>query len=186
MVAEVMRASGRPIAGAYAKDAGHRLVNVIGNDDDLLNVSTQDVELLIAIGHPPALRRKCYERFRDAGFVYTVAVHPSATVASDVELPAGAQLMAGCVVQPGVRLGVNSILNTRCSVDHDSEIGAHVHIAPGSTLCGSVQVGDEAFIGAGAVVLPGIRIGAGAVIAAGAVVTKDIPAGALVKGVPAR
>jgi acetyltransferase-like isoleucine patch superfamily enzyme len=41
-------------------------------------------------------------------------------------------------------------------------------------------------IGAGAVLLPGIEVGEEAFVAAGAVVTVDVPAGALVMGVPAR
>jgi len=41
-------------------------------------------------------------------------------------------------------------------------------------------------IGAGAVVLQGRRIGADAIVGAGACVVRDVPAGAVVKGVPAR
>ncbi len=41
-------------------------------------------------------------------------------------------------------------------------------------------------IGAGAVLLPGIEVGEEAFVAAGAVVTADVPARAVVMGVPAR
>lgn len=41
-------------------------------------------------------------------------------------------------------------------------------------------------IGANAVVLEGCRVGEGAVVAAGAVVVNDVPAGAVVAGVPAK
>jgi acetyltransferase-like isoleucine patch superfamily enzyme len=43
-----------------------------------------------------------------------------------------------------------------------------------------------ASIGSGAVILCGVTIGPGAMIGAGAVVTHDVPAGAVVAGVPAR
>jgi acetyltransferase-like isoleucine patch superfamily enzyme len=43
-----------------------------------------------------------------------------------------------------------------------------------------------ASIGSGAVIMCGVTIGEGAMIGAGAVVTSDVPAGAIVAGVPAR
>ena len=49
-----------------------------------------------------------------------------------------------------------------------------------------VVIGNDVWIGVRAVILDGVRIGDGAVIAAGAVVTKDVPAFAIVGGVPAR
>jgi acetyltransferase-like isoleucine patch superfamily enzyme len=49
-----------------------------------------------------------------------------------------------------------------------------------------VVIGRGVWIGRGAAVLAGVRIGDGAVVAANAVVTHDVPAGAVVGGVPAR
>jgi acetyltransferase-like isoleucine patch superfamily enzyme len=51
---------------------------------------------------------------------------------------------------------------------------------------GRVVVGDRAWLSFRCTVLPGVTIGPEAIVAAGAVVTKDVPARAIVGGVPAR
>lgn len=48
-----------------------------------------------------------------------------------------------------------------------------------------VRIGNDVWIGTHAIILPGVTIGDGAIIAAGAVVTADVPAYAVVAGVPA-
>jgi UDP-2-acetamido-3-amino-2,3-dideoxy-glucuronate N-acetyltransferase len=50
----------------------------------------------------------------------------------------------------------------------------------------TTRVGSRASIGSNVTVLSGISIGEGALIGAGAVLTKDVPAFAIVAGVPAR
>lgn len=73
-------------------------------------------------------------------------------------------------------------------------VGKHCHIGAGTVLAGVVEpasatpvvIEDDVLIGANAVVLEGVRVGKGAVVAAGAVCVEDVPAGAVVAGVPAK
>lgn len=50
----------------------------------------------------------------------------------------------------------------------------------------SVEIGNDAWIGARVMIVDGCKIGDGAVVAAGAVVVKDVPAYAIVGGIPAK
>ncbi len=63
--------------------------------------------------------------------------------------------------------------------DHDIQYDGYEKTAP-------VVIGDHVWIGQRATILKGVTIGDNAVVAAGAVVTKDVPANAIVGGVPAK
>jgi len=63
--------------------------------------------------------------------------------------------------------------------DHDIQYEGYQKTAP-------VVIGDHVWIGQRATILKGVTIGDNAIVAAGAVVTRDVPANALVGGVPAK
>ena len=163
-------------------------VPVLGGDDVVDEYPPSQVQLVNGLGSVglPIKRQQLFEKFKGLGYNFAAVVHPTAVVASDVVLSEGVQVMAGAVIQPGCRIGINSVINTRASVDHDCIISDHVHISPGVTLSGGISVGVCSHIGTGATVIQGISIGNGCLVAAGAVVTKDIADGAKVRGVPAR
>lgn len=75
-----------------------------------------------------------------------------------------------------------------CVISHDVTImDSDFHTIIGAEEKGlPVVIGDHVWIGSRALILKGVRIGEGAIIASGAVVTHNVPAHAVVAGVPAK
>jgi acetyltransferase-like isoleucine patch superfamily enzyme len=83
-------------------------------------------------------------------------------------------------------VGARCMIGPHCYVtDHDHGTSAAAGIARQPLRSSATRIGEDVWIGAGAIVLKGVSIGDGAVVGAGAVVTHDVPAGAVVVGVPA-
>lgn len=88
------------------------------------------------------------------------------------------QDQGGIFIGDDCLIGHNAVITT---LNHDMVPSrrADMHPAP-------VRLGRGVWFGANVTVLPGVTIGDGAVIGAGAVVTRDVPAGAVMVGVPAK
>jgi UDP-2-acetamido-3-amino-2,3-dideoxy-glucuronate N-acetyltransferase len=114
---------------------------------------------------------------RDCVIGQNVMIGPEVDVGDGCKIQNNVSLYRGVTLQDGVFCGPScvftNVLNPRAEVERKNEFRA-------------TQVERGATIGANATVVCGNRIGAYAMIAAGAVVTKDVPAHALVAGVPAR
>jgi sugar O-acyltransferase (sialic acid O-acetyltransferase NeuD family) len=140
---------------------------------------------IVAIGDP-VLRLTMLLRLNAAGYELPVLIHPTAWVSSSAQIGAASVVFAQAAIQPQVVIGRGAILNTGCSVDHDSHLADGVHICPGARLAGEVQVGARTWIGIGASVIHRIHIGADVTVGAGAAVVRDLPDGVTAVGVPAR
>lgn len=92
-------------------------------------------------------------------------------------------------IAPHVHIGhYTSISSYVCITGAD-----HIYDKPGVPIKFSGQpdpvvteIGKDVLIGQGVTVMRGVKIGNGAVIGSGAVVTKDVPAYAIVGGIPAK
>ena len=95
-----------------------------------------------------------------------------------------ALLYRGVVLEEGVFIGPGAILtNDRLprAINPDGSLKEW-----GDWQLDTIRVAKGASIGAGAIILAGVNIGEWAMVGAGSVVTRDVPAGAVVKGNPAR
>ncbi|MFA7254795.1 MAG: acetyltransferase [Candidatus Omnitrophota bacterium] len=133
---------------------------VLGTDKAVLAYSPKKVLLVNGLGSVSVTpkRAEIFKYFKDLGYHFAKAIHPSAIVAKDVQLGEGVQVMAGSVIQTGCKIGNNTIINTRVSIDHDCNIGSHVHIAPGAVLSGGISIGEGCHLGPCSVVIQGISI----------------------------
>jgi UDP-3-O-[3-hydroxymyristoyl] glucosamine N-acyltransferase len=95
------------------------------------------------------------------------AIHPSAVVADDAEIGAGARIGPQCVVERGARVGAGTVLKARVYIGEDCVVGARCILHAGVVIgadgfgfaphqgawekieqLGAVRIGDDVEIGA--------------------------------------
>jgi sugar O-acyltransferase (sialic acid O-acetyltransferase NeuD family) len=152
---------------------------------------------VVALGAPPdpdatsivgagGDRAAICDQLEHAGWSFATVIHPRAHVPRSARLEAGTLAGPGAILGAAVRTGRHVVLGRGCTVGHHTVIGNFVTINPGADVAGNAELHEGAFVGIGAVVRDHVSVGSHAVIAAGAVVVADVPAGAEVRGVPAR
>jgi sugar O-acyltransferase (sialic acid O-acetyltransferase NeuD family) len=193
VVADALLCAGEQVLGFTDPDAtkhGHRVLGlpVLGSDAVLAERSPEDTWLANGIGgiRGEPLRRQVQTALQQRGWRFIDVRHPSVVISPFAVIGAGAQLMAGCVVQAGARIGDGTIINTCAVIEHDVHVGDFAHIAPRAVVCGAADVGADSHVGAGAVLRQGVRLGDGTLVGAGAVVVKNAKAGSVIVGTPAR
>lgn len=122
------------------------------------------------------------------------AIRPSSYYGTD--LGAGLEIGAGSAIgalswigaSGFVSIGRDVLFGPRCAILPENHVYADTTrtIKSQGVERAGIVVEDDCWIGANVSILAGVHIGRGAIVAAGAVVTRDVPAGAIVGGVPAR
>lgn len=121
-------------------------------------------------------------------------IAPTAVVAGDVTVEAGASIWFGAVVRAEdapVVIGRGTNVQDNCVIHVDTDlpciIGEDCSLGH-SAIVHAARLGDRVLVGMHATVLSGAQVGADCVVAAGAVVAegKQIAEGMLVMGLPGR
>lgn len=127
--------------------------------------------------------------------LYGCEIGAGSRIGAFVEIQGGARIGARCKISSHTFLCEGVTLEDEVFVGHGvlfindryprAAAGGRLKTAADWELI-PTRVRTGATLGSGVVVLCGVEIGAGAMVGAGAVVTRDVPAGAVVAGVPAR
>jgi acetyltransferase-like isoleucine patch superfamily enzyme len=128
--------------------------------------------------------------------LYGCALGADTTVGPFVEIQKNAAIGARCKISSHAFICEGVTIEDECFIGHGvmftndlypratTEDGALQTAADWKVI--ATRVCRRASIGSNATIVAGVTIGPGAIVGAGAVVTKDVPAGAVVAGVPAR
>lgn len=89
-----------------------------------------------------------------------------------------ARLIAkGAFVDPGHRIGENTIIHVGAAVSPDARVGYNVVIGPGCVVGAGARIGNSVYLGAGAVIGAGAMIGDNTTIGAGVIVDVGVKVG---------
>ncbi|HET8573279.1 MAG TPA: acyltransferase [Edaphocola sp.] len=174
------------------------VIQKIGNRIRTLSYKIIYGKCLILKGNNNIGKHVKIHSFRDGLRTFKVILDEGARLKNDVIIQGTGKLYIGkksyissfsvIGVNKSITIGKNVMIADGVSIrdtDHCFDDLSIPMIEQGITTA-PVVIEDNVWIGYGAVVTKGVNIGAGAIIAANAVVTKDVPANAIVGGVPAR
>ncbi len=150
------------IAGIVEKPGANKIKSilgypVIGNDNDLESLGKKYNYAMITIGQigSSKIRQNVFSLLKQSGFKLPVLISPLAYVSKHAVLGEGTIIMHQAVINAGVDVGINCILNTKSLIEHDSKIGDHTHISTAAVVNGEAVIGSGSFVGSSAIIANG-------------------------------
>ena len=149
-------------------------------EEDVKSLFDKNSNFVLATGGSK-LRYKFYNKLTSLGGIAITLISKTSIVNTDKSnLGCGLNIMDFVYLGPNSSVGTGSLLNTSCSIHHDSKVGDFVEIAPGARILGGAKIGNQCLIGTNSVIFPNVSIGENSKIGAGVVVKKEIPADSII------
>ena len=149
---------------------------VIGSDSDLAQIVRDYKFALITVGQirNADLRIKLFTEAIKVGFELPIIISPYSYISPHAQIDKGTIVLHGAVINAGVKIGSNFIINSCVLIEHGTEVSDHCHVSTGAILNGNTKIGARSFIGSGAILKQGTSIGTDCQVGMGQLVTRNL------------
>lgn len=161
-------------------------VHVLGGLSDA--GSFPHAEFVDCLGSPRSFksREPLISKLGGAEISFATLIHPATKVPQGTVIGEGSIIYQGVTLLSGVALGRHVTVLAGCILNHGVRVDDWSILASGAIISGDVSIGACCYIGAGSVLRDGICIGKGSLIGMGAAVVADVAENLVVAGTPAR
>ena len=163
--------------------------SILGGDDwihEWVSNNSKAINVSLAIGDN-SLRRKWFDKLKELGCLFPNLVSESAIIDSSVKSKGEGNIFSDfSFIGPNCKVGDNNIFNTRSTIEHETVVGSHSHMAPHSLALGRSKIGSEVLIGASSVIFPNVFIPNNSTLGSNSMLTKSPTESGIFIGSPAK
>lgn len=130
---------------------------------------------------------KILKSFEDKGFNIPSFIHPQAIIHPSVKLGKAVYVLPGTNIMPLSEVGDFTMISMGVNIAHHTSVSEACFFSQGTNVGASIDIAELAYVGIGATIMTGVKtVGSNSLIGAGAVVIRNVPANAVMAGVPAK
>lgn len=190
---------------AYLQEAGIEIVGFLDDSEEMQGKDVRGVPVLGKISlletlakthgvravYCPLgnnrLRVRFLEKARSLGYETPSYVHPSVVISPNVKIGQGVYILLGTTIMPYAEIRDFVMISMGVHLAHHTILNEGTFLSTGVNFGASMVAEKFAYVGISATIMTGVKnLGEDCLVGAGAVVIKDVPANAVVAGVPAK
>ena len=138
------------------------------------NFSPDSHSVIMAMGYGSLNkhRERMFYKLKEMGYEIETYIHPDAKIYSREEIGEGSVVLGNAVIEPHVKVGVNTMVWCNSTLAHHSSVGDHCWIASGAVISGQAVIRNNVFVGVNATIVNKVEVADHCVIGAGALISK--------------